>query len=319
MTQQIAMLIDDPATLDPNTDSSLSILLEAERRGYSCHIFQKHQLFLKNGEVYAEAQQGTVDLQHSPYFHVQQTSIVPLRTMQAIFIRIDPPVDQQYLYCTYLLDLVAQQGPLIVNHPTSIRNCNEKIIASHFPQLIPPTLISAHLGQLQAFLSEHQHLVLKPLNGLGGRGIVLVQDSDLDKLALLQLLTENQQKAVVAQRFLPAVHEGDKRILLIDGEPVQHVLLRTPQKADFRANLAAGGNAAAIDLSARDLEICQTLKPFLQQNGLFLVGIDVIGGYLTEINVTSPTGAVVLERLTSTPIFKPMFDTLEKRLQSNAS
>lgn len=314
MTYTLAMLIDSPATLNPATDSSLGILLEAQKRGYDWSIFTKQDLFLRDGVVYAELQQGCIDLHQAPYFLVSSRKTLPLSAMRVIFIRIDPPFNNEYLYTTYLLDLVAKQGSLVLNQPSSIRSYNEKIFASHFKAFLPPTLITSNSRLLADFIDEHQHVVIKPIDAMAGRGIVILKQDDLDKNSLLEILTENQQKTVLAQLFLPAVREGDKRILIIDGEPVSQALLRTPASTEFRANIAAGGTGTAVDLNARDLDICASLKPYLINEGLFFVGIDVIGGYLTEINVTCPTGAVVLERLTRLKIFKALFDALEKHL-----
>ena len=312
MTYRLAMLIDDPATLIPATDSSLSILLTAEQRGYDWCIFRQTDLFMRDGVVFAEVQHGTLDLTQAPYFIEKKRTVVALQNMEVIFIRIDPPFDREYLYSTYLLDNIPDT--LIFNHPSSIRSYNEKIFASHFKAFLPPTLISANMAQLRAFIKEQQHVVIKPIDAMAGRGIVIIKDDDLDKNSLLEILTHNQQKTVLAQRFLPEVSLGDKRILLIDGTPVSQALLRTPASTEFRANLAAGGTGTAVDLSTHDLEICAALKPYLQRQGLLFVGIDVIGTYLTEINVTCPTGAVVLERLTPLKIFEDLFDALETKL-----
>lgn len=315
MTHTLAMLIDPPETLQPYNDSSLGLLLEAARRGYDWSIFTQHAMFLKDGIVYAELQRGTLDLNQTPCFRVTERSIVKLSDIAIIFIRLDPPFDSEYLYTTYLLDLALQQGSRVFNHPTSIRSYNEKIFASHFKEFLPPTLISANSDYLNQFIHEQQQVVIKPIDAMAGRGIVILHDDDLDKKSLLELLTDNQQKTVLAQRFLKEVHQGDKRILLIDGEPVSQALLRTPAPAEFRANLAAGGSGRAVDLTERDLAICRALKPSLQAAGLFFVGIDVIGDYLTEINVTCPTGAVALERLTSLKIFAHLFDRLEATMK----
>lgn len=311
MARHLAMLIDPPATLQPNTDSSLGLLLEAQRRGYVCHIFTKRDLFLKNGDVYAITQQGHVDVTQAPYFFSQESRTLPLASMDIVFIRIDPPFDHQYLYATQLLDFVAQQGVKVYNHPTSIRSYNEKIFASHFKAFLPPTLVSANLQLLKEFIDEHQKVVIKPIDAMGGRGIVIVQHDDLDKSSLLELVTDNQHKTVLAQRFLPQVQSGDKRILLIQGQPVPQAQLRIPAQTDFRANLAAGGSGSACPLNERDEEICRTIGPHLAKAGLLFVGIDVIGGYLTEINVTCPTGAVALERLTPLKIFEEIFNAIE--------
>lgn len=310
MTHRLAMLIDRVETLNPHTDSSLGILLEAQSRGYECCIFYQSDVFLRDGEVYAEVQQGTVDLGQLPYFLVSCRTITKLSTMHTVFIRIDPPFNREYLYSTYLMDLVAQRGTRVLNHPTGIRSHNEKIFASHFKEFLPPTLVTANMRFLKDFIAEQQKVVIKPVDALAGQGIVILHNDDLDKNSLLELLTKNQRNTLLAQRFLPEVQNGDKRILLIDGEPVPQALLRTPAQNEFRANLAAGGTGTAVDLSARDHEICRALKPYLKQAGLFFVGIDVIGNYLTEINVTCPTGVVVLERLTPLKIFKTLIDHL---------
>ncbi len=311
MTYQLTVLIDPPETLNPSTDSSLGILLEAQRRGYTWSYFTKKDLFLRDGVVYANCHFGDLNVNQKPYIITHSSKILALHAMDYIFIRIDPPFDSEYLYVTQLLDRITEGNTRILNHPSSIRSFNEKIFASHFKTLIPPTLISANLTFLKAFISEHQRVVIKPMDAMAGRGIVIIHDDDLDKNSLLELLTENQQKTVLAQRFLSDVHRGDKRIFLINGEPVPLALLRTPAKAEFRANLAAGGSGTAVPLTARDREICATLKPYLQQADLFFVGIDVIGDFLTEINITSPTGPVVMERLSTLKIFAMLFDALE--------
>jgi glutathione synthase len=305
---KIAFIIDPIAGLDPTHDTSVAIMEAAGELGHEVWITHQTQLSIKTAVAWATMQQVTIDpvplvdgkwVAPTPWYTLGAIVHQPLETMQAVFMRSDPPVDTAYLYTTYILDYVDPAKTLVLNRPQGIRAANEKMYALQFPAS-PTTIVTQDKAVIQAFLDTHGAAVLKPLGGKAGEGILLLEPGDRNFNSLVEISTLQGQLPIMVQTYLPAAKRGDKRIILLNGEPIGTVN-RVPTGADFRGNMAVGGRAEASPLSDRDRAICAEVAPQLQQDGLYFVGIDVIGGYLTEVNVTSPTGIREADRLGLAP------------------
>ena len=284
-------LTDDPAIFNPQLDTSMLMMQVVQQQGYHAAYFTLADMFYDSGVVKAKLKVLVADFHAHYEMRVAEEITVNLAECGAVVIRKDPPFDQAYLYATYLLDIVTAQGGCVSNPSESVRNSNEKVFALHFPSLIPESIISQNILELKTFIQKYGKAVLKPLNAMAGQDVLLVSAEDLTLNSLLGVMTEHQHRAIIAQRFLPEIKtHGDKRIFFVGGEPMPYTLLRLPASDDFRANFAAGGHAKIFDLTEDDKKLCAVLQPELKKRQLDLVGIDVIGGYLTEINVTSPTG-----------------------------
>lgn len=286
---KLGVVMDPISGINVKKDSSFAMLLAAQRRGWPVHYMELNDLFVRDGTPMARMRALSVDDRPNDWFRFHGEQISPLSGLDVILMRKDPPVDTEYIYSTHLLELAMRQGALIVNDPVSLRDVNEKLFITHFPQCIPPTLVTRSAAQIRDFVNEHGDVVLKPLHGMGGMFIFRLNRKDPNVAVITESLTEFESRFVMAQRFLPEIEQGDKRILLIDGEPVGYALARIPKAGDFRGNLAAGGRGVGVELSDRDRWICAQLAPVVRDKGLLFVGLDVIGDYLTEINVTSPT------------------------------
>lgn len=286
---KLLFVVDPLATLKPYKDSSIAMMRAAAAQGYGVFACEARQLFVAGGVARAPcavlAVRATDD-----WFDVRETAVHDLAAFDAVVMRTDPPVDTNYLLATQVLGIAEAQGARVLNRPAALRDFNEKLAILNFPHFIAPTLVSADAAHVGAFLAEHGDLIVKPLTEMGGSGIFRLTLADPNRNAILETLTHRGQRAIMAQLYLPAIADGDKRILLINGEVVPWALARIPQPGETRGNLAAGGTARAQALSARDREIAETLAPWAKAQGIFLAGLDVIGDCLTEINVTSPTG-----------------------------
>jgi len=297
-------------------DSSFAMLLEAQRREWDILYILVNGLHLQGGQVLADAQSLTVFDDAQKWHELGDKETVDLGSLDVVLMRKDPPFDMEYIYVTYLLELASKRGVLVVNRPDSLRDCNEKLYTAWFPQCCAPTLVSRKLSDFNTFLTEQEDIVIKPLDGMGGKSIFTVHVQDRNRNVVFETLTDHEQRFAMAQRYIPEIKEGDKRILLIDGEPVPYALARIPSDQDARGNLAAGASAQGIELSDRDHWICQQIGPELKDRGLIFVGIDVIGEYLTEINVTSPTCIRELDTIYQLNISSDLFDAIEARLAS---
>jgi len=286
---KLGMVMDPIAGIKPYKDSSFAMLLAAQRRGWECWYFELGDLLLRDGVAYGHTRRVRVMDTTSDWFDLGEPELMPLGQLDIILMRKDPPFDARYLHATQILALAEQQGVLVANRPSALQAVNEKLFATHFPQCIPPTLVSSREADIRAFLHEHGEIVLKPLDVMGGQGVFRIKQGDMNLSTAVELLTHHGEHWIMAQKFLPAVTEGDKRILLIDGEPVPYALARIPPSGEFRANLAAGGRGVGVELSERDRWLCAQIAPTLRAMGLYFVGLDVIGDFVTEINVTSPT------------------------------
>jgi glutathione synthase len=294
-------------------DTTYAMMAEAARRGHQVHAFQQRDLAFEAGSVSANV--ARVELTGDPddWYRADAPVAMQLSEFDAVLVRKDPPFNMEYIYATYLLELAEQRGARIVNRPEAIRSHNEKLAIAQFPQFIAPTLVTSDAARLRAFHDEHRDVILKPLDGMGGAGIFRVKDDGLNLGSIIETLTGNGANTIMVQRFIPEITQGDKRILLIGGEVVPYSLARIPQGSEVRGNLAAGGLGVAQPLTARDREIAEALAPVLSQRGLLLVGLDVIGDYMTEINVTSPTCFQEIKQQTGFDVAAMFVDALEKR------
>ncbi|WP_410499631.1 glutathione synthase [Chitinibacter sp. S2-10] len=288
---RILVVADPLAGFKIYKDSTYAMMREAASRGHQILACLSSDLRLKNGIVEAQAQVVVLtDTQSGhDWYRIVGEEIIALRDVDAVIMRKDPPFDQQYLYATQLFSLAEAQGARVFNRGQALRDFNEKLAIFQFEQFIAPTMVSQSIADLRAFVSEHDDVIVKPLDGMGGVGIFRITNNDANLGSILEMLSQNGEKPVMAQKYLPAIKDGDKRILLIDGVPVDWCLARIPQQGETRGNLAAGGSGVARPLTARDREIAEALGPQLAAQGLLLVGLDVIGDNLTEVNVTSPT------------------------------
>jgi glutathione synthase len=305
-------LMDPLETVRVDHDSTFALMLEAQRRGHQVRYFE--QPWLHFGGSCAESRMRTVTVRREPgrHFDLLDEQIRPLSSLDVLFLRKDPPVDADFLQATWLVELCNGREPVFINNPTGIRDANEKLFGLRFSELMPETLIARELAVLARFVASHpQGTILKPVEGFGGQGIVFLQPGDRNTRSLLEVLTVGGRKAIVAQAYLPESRQGDKRIILVDGEPCGAVL-RVPAQDDHRGNMAAGGTPVRTQLTQREREICARLKPSLQERGLYLVGIDVIGDWLTEVNVTSPTGLVEIDRLDDANVEARVIDLAER-------
>lgn len=272
-------------------DTSFYLILKAQELGYEIHYLEWPDLFIDNGIAKTKSKLLKVKDQAENYFEFFAQQTIDLSSFDIILMRKDPPFDIRYIYVTQILEMAENLGVKVINKPASLRDCNEKLFATQFAEFGPETLVSADKTKLQTFIKQQQKAVLKPLDAMGGQSIFLVDQNDVNTNVIIDLLTENGEQFVMAQRFIPEVTQGDKRIFLVHGEAIPFALARFPMAGEIRANLAAGGSGKVVPLNERDFAICAALKSTLQEKDLCFVGIDVIGGYLTEINVTSPTGA----------------------------
>lgn len=312
---KLGVVMDPIGSINPKKDSTLAMLLEAQARGLQIHYMEQGDLHLKNSKPCANMQTLTVRDDLHDWYELTQNEQRPLADLDVILMRKDPPFDMEYIYSTYLLELAEREGVLVVNRPQALRNANEKLSTAWFPQCTAPNLVSRDSNEIRAFIAEHQDIILKPLSAMGGESIFRVQQNEPNINVIIEVMTNRGRKYVMAQRYIPEISEGDKRILLIDGEPVPYALARIAAPGETRANLATGGKGVGVPLSERDHWICQQLGPHLQEMGLLFVGLDVIGDYLTEINVTSPTCIRELDALYGLNISAQLMDKIETRLK----
>jgi len=309
----LAVLMDDIASINPKKDSSLAMMLEARRRNWDIYTFNSSDMFHLKGEVFAKARKTLVADSQSNWYECEEAEILQLKEIDVVFMRKDPPFDMDYIYATYLLEQLEASGVMVVNKPSSLRDANEKLFALNFPELIPKTLVSSNNEKLSVFINDNVDVVVKPLDGMGGTNIFKLKKGD-DNEELLLKLTNNGQRYIMAQEFLPEIKHGDKRILLINGKPVDYALARMPAEGNFKGNLAAGAIGVGQPLSERDRFLCKQIAPTLIEKELIFVGLDVIGDYITEINVTSPTCIRELDSQFGLNISSELLDVVEEKL-----
>jgi len=311
MPLRVAVLMDPISHIKIAKDSTFAMLLEAQRRGHGLLYMEQGDLAIRDGVPMGRLRHLSVREDKTSWFSLGEPEWHDLGTVDIVLARKDPPVDAQFIYDTMVLELAQGRGCRVVNDPRSLRDCNEKLFALQFPQCVVPTLVSRDAGELRAFVAEQGQAVLKPLDGMGGRGIFKVRHGDSNLNSMLETLLDGHRHFAIAQKFIPEITSGDKRILLIDGEPVPYALARIPQGDEFRGNLAAGGRGEGVPLSDRDRWIAAQVAPELRRRGLRFVGLDVIGDYLTEINITSPTCIRELDAQFGLNIAGLMFDAIE--------
>lgn len=313
MSLCVAVLMDPIESIHVEKDSSFAMLLEAQRRGHELLYLTQSSLAIRDAVPWAQTRILRVRDDASGWFELDAPHWRDLRAVDVILARKDPPFDAQYLYDTMVLELAQAGGALVVNDPRALRDANEKLFALRFPQCIPPTLVARDAAELKRFAAEHGKIVLKPLDGMGGRSIFVGARGDPNLNVILETLTGEGRHFAMAQRYLPEIRDGDRRILLIDGEAVPYALARMPQGDEFRGNLARGGKGVGLPLTERERWIAHELGPELRARGMLFVGLDVIGGYLTEVNVTSPTCIRELDAQFGLNIAGQLFDVIETR------
>lgn len=305
--------MDPIAGIHPEKDSTLAMLLEAARRGWRLDYMELGDLRLRDGHAEATVRPLTVFDDNEHWFELGEAADIGLAELDVILMRKDPPFDLEYLAATYVLDRAEADGALVVNRPSGLRDANEKAFISWFADCSPPTLMTRSIAQLRKFMNEHDTIVLKPLYAMGGRSVYVVRHDDPNASVIFEEMTDRGRRAIIAQAFVPDVAiTGDKRILMVDGTPVPHAIARIPRAGELRANIAAGGSVHPVELDDRDRAICATVGPALRERGLWFVGLDVIGGFLTEINVTSPTCIREIDRLFGVNVAGTLLDALER-------
>jgi glutathione synthase len=312
----LGVVMDPIAQINFKKDTTLALLLAAQAKGWKLVYMEQADLYLEDGKAKASGQPLSVANDPDNWFELQAAQTFDLGDLDVILMRKDPPFDNEYIYSTYILEAAEAQGALVVNNPESLRDCNEKIFATQFPQCCPPVLVSRKPQQLRAFHQQHEDVIFKPLDGMGGSGIFRCKADDPNVGVILETLTNHGQHLIMAQRYIPEITAGDKRILVIDGEAVPYCLARVPAKGETRGNLAAGGTGVPQPLNERDEWIVAQVAPTLKQKGLLFVGLDVIGDYLTEINVTSPTCAREIDNQYNTNIGERLMSAIEQRLSA---
>jgi len=309
---KLLFILDPLTSLKPEKDTSLAIMRELARRGHELFVAEQTDLVIRDNTVCVYCKKFSFTKNEPVWYSIAPSKIQTLLDFSVVMMRKDPPVDMEYIYSTYLLELAQQQGAIVLNRPQSVRDWNEKLSVTQFPQFVPPLLVTRQMQLIRDFLAEHGDIVLKPLDGMGGAGIFRIKTDDPNIGVILETSTKFEQQMVIAQRYLPEIKKGDKRILMINGEPIPYCLARIPKQGETRGNLAAGGTGVAQPLSQRDLQIAKAIGPSLRERGLFLVGLDVIGDYLTEINVTSPTCMVEIAAQTDCDPSALFVDALER-------
>ncbi|MFD1941045.1 glutathione synthase [Paradevosia shaoguanensis] len=312
MSLKVAVQMDPIASINPRGDSTFAMMLEAQARGHEIVYYTPDTLGLRDNRVSASVAPVKVfDKPKGEHFELGEFSRIDLSTCDVVLMRQDPPFDMNYITLTHLLERIHPKT-LVVNPPAAVRNAPEKILVTEFPELMPPTLVTKDRDLIYAFRKEHGNIIVKPLYGNGGAGVFFIQEGDHNLASLLELFDQNYREPYMIQRYLPEVRNGDKRIILVDGEPVAG-LNRIPAEGEARSNMHVGGRPELSPLTERELEICRTIGPALKERGMIFVGIDVIGDYLTEINVTSPTGIREIKRFGGPDIAVLIWDAIEKR------
>jgi glutathione synthase len=308
--------MDPIQDISPAKDSTLAMLLESQDRGHQIHYFEQGDLRLNDGEPWGLGRRIKVIDHPEHWVELGDPDDVELANMDVILMRKDPPFDTEYIYTTYILERAELRGALIINRPDSLRDINEKAFTAWFPECCPPTLITRSMPQLREFLREHGRIVVKPMHGMGGRSIFVVDSSDNNANVIFETLTDYEAKFTIGQKYVPEISAGDKRILLVDGQPAPYALARIPATDDYRGNLVAGALPEVRELTERDHWICAQVGPILKERGVIFAGLDVIGDYLTEINVTSPTGIRELAKLAGTNAAADLFDVIEDKIRA---
>jgi len=314
-TIKLGVVMDPISSVKVHKDSSMAMMLEAQKRGYDIYYIEMKDLYLEQGQCRANTCTVKVFDDADCWYQLGEPQNIALSELDAVLMRKDPPFDTEYIYATYMLERAEVEGTLIVNKPQSLRDCNEKLFTAWFPDLTPRTLVTRNAGQIRDFHQELKDIIIKPLDGMGGSSIFRIKEDDANVGVIIETLTEHGNIYAMVQEYMPAIKEGDKRILIVNGEPMPYCLARIPAQGETRGNLAAGGRGEARPLSASDRLIAETIAPELKKRGLFFVGLDVIGDKVTEINVTSPTCIREIEAAYPINISGKLMDAIEDNIR----
>lgn len=315
MDVKLGVVMDPIESITVKKDTTLAMLLAAQNRGWTLHYMLQSDLYLDHGRCRAGARPLLVKDDEEDWYKLENSVDIAVSELDVVLMRKDPPFDMDYVYSTYLLEQAQREGTLIVNDPQSLRDCNEKLFATQFPQCCPPLVVSASEKTLKAFHTQHEDVIYKPLDGMGGASVFRIMPGDPNLSVVIETLTDGGRLQIMAQKFIPDIVNGDKRILMINGTPVKYALARVPASGETRGNLAAGGSGVAQELTDKDRWICEQVGPVLQEKGLLFVGLDVIGDYLTEINVTSPTCVREIDRAFDLNIAADLMDCIQQKLE----
>lgn len=314
MTYTVGVVMDPIAKIKPEKDTSFAMMLEAQRRGATLVYFELNDLYIDNGAPKGIGQQVTVRDQDKDFYTLGGTTTYALGDIDVLLMRKDPPFDSEFLYATHILSLAERDGALVVNRPQSLRDFNEKLFTSYFPALIPDTLVTRNSKLVREFHAKHKDVICKPLDGMGGASIFRVKEDGTNLGVIIETLTANGQRQMMVQKYLPEIKDGDKRVLIVNGEVMPYCLARLPSAGETRGNLAAGGTGRPQPITDSDRRLAETIAPVLIEKGLIFVGLDVIGDRITEINVTSPTCVREIERAYDINIMAALFDAIEAKL-----
>ena len=312
MALNIGIVMDPIASIKPYKDSTLAMMLAAQKKGWNLHYIEQANLYLQGETIQVDCQSITVFDDDKHWFELGEKSSIQGNQLDVVLMRLDPPFNMEYIYSTYLLEMLEQQGSLIVNKPASLRDANEKLFATQFPQCCTETLVSRNPDKLRDFISEHQDVILKPLDGMGGQSIFRVNPSDANLSVILETMVGFSENTIMAQKFIPEITQGDKRILMINGKAVSYTLARIPAKGETRGNIAAGGTGVAMPITEREQWIADQIGQSLVDKGILFAGLDVIGDYLTEINITSPTCIREIDAQFNLDIATQLMDCIEQ-------
>lgn len=311
---KLGVVMDPISSVKVHKDSTMAMMLEAQKRGYQLYYIEMKDLYLDQGRCYANACTVEVFDNEDCWYQLGAPQTIVLSELHAVLMRKDPPFDTEYIYATYMLERAEVKGTLIVNKPQSLRDCNEKLFTAWFPDLTPRTLVTRNAGQIRNFHQQLKDIIIKPLDGMGGSSIFRIKEDDVNVGVIIETLTEHGNIYAMVQEYMPAIKNGDKRILIVNGEPMPYCLARIPAQGETRGNLAAGGHGEARPLSASDRLIAETIAPELKKRGLYFVGLDVIGDKVTEINVTSPTCIREIEAAYPINISGKLMDAIEEQI-----
>lgn len=316
MQLKLGIVMDPIESINTIKDSSFAMLLAAQNRGWPLYYMQQSDIYMLGASAMARAQSVKVTDNHENWYSSQPAEDIELASLDAILMRKDPPFNIEYITSTYILEMAERAGSLVVNRPASLRDANEKMFITHFPQCCTPMMVTSNTSLVRQFIHEQKDVIVKPLDGMGGESIFRLTPDDPNISVILETITQHGHKTIMAQRYIPEITEGDKRILLINGEAVPYALARIPAQGETRGNLAAGGSGIGIELTERDHWICQQVGPRLREMGILFAGIDVIGDYLTEINVTSPTCIRELDKQFNLDIAGQLMDCIEQQVKT---
>lgn len=314
MNIKLGVIMDPISSINVQKDSTFAMLIESQKRGFKIFYMEVKDIFWKNKKAYGISKILQVNYNLKKWFNFIEEKIINLSDLDVILMRKDPPFDMEFIYCTYILEFVEKTGVLIINKPKSLRNCNEKIFTCNFKNIIPNTLISKNKKEIKKFIEENNEIIVKPLDAMGGHSIFKISKGDPNISVIIETMTKKENRYCIAQNYISDIKHGDKRILIINGKPISYCLARIPLKGEVRGNLASGGIGKVQPITKNDLYIVEQISKTLKKRGLLFVGIDIIGNFLTEINITSPTCIIEIEKETKIPITKKIINMIEKKI-----